>query len=125
MTGQRAALERLVDPSDADEQRDCPVARHTLRLDPVYSDLRRPPTGSASGSGTSAAGSGPATTAAAPTDTAGRSAAATAPAGSGTAYLLPTLITIFTGDRITGTDLTTLRLFVGAGGARIGPLCVN
>ena len=31
---------------------------------------------------------------------------------SGTVYALPTLIRIYTGDRITGTDLTTLHLGV-------------
>jgi hypothetical protein len=35
------------------------------------------------------------------------------------------LITIFTGDRITGTDLTTLRLFVTNGTAHIGHVCVT
>ena len=34
---------------------------------------------------------------------------------TGTVYALPTLIRIYTGDRITGTDLTTLHLGVQAG----------
>lgn len=117
MAAQRAALERLVDPGDAEQQSDCPVAHHTLRLEPVYSDLRRPPTGSVAATSMLATSATP--TSAAPTSATGSGSLAP------TAYLLPTLITIFTGDRITGTDLTTLRLFVAAGAARIGPLCVN
>ena len=44
---------------------------------------------------------------------------------AGTLYALPTLIRIFTGDRITGTDLTTLHIGVHDGAASITPLCVG
>lgn len=43
----------------------------------------------------------------------------------GTRYALPTLIRVYTGDRITGTDLTTLQLTVRAGAAYITPFCVG
>jgi hypothetical protein len=41
------------------------------------------------------------------------------------ALLLPTYITIYTGDRITGSDLTTLHLRVIDGRARTTALCVS
>jgi hypothetical protein len=100
VAAQRVALQRWVVQGEAKQQRDCPAAHNTLRLDAVYDDLRRTP-------------GEPST---APSTTSGP---------GHTEYLLPVLITIFTGDRITGTDLTTLRLFVTKGTARIGHLCVS
>jgi hypothetical protein len=46
-------------------------------------------------------------------------------AAGGTDYLLPAYITIYTNGRITGSDLTTLRLWVTAGVARTAALCVS
>lgn len=40
-------------------------------------------------------------------------------------YLLPTYITIYTGDRITGSDLATLHLWLVDGAARTSALCVS
>lgn len=40
-------------------------------------------------------------------------------------YLLPVYITIFTGDRISGSDLATLRLRLIGGAARTSALCVS
>lgn len=96
---QRATLNALVLPQSASAQAACPPATTTIRLEPVYQDLRT----------------------ADPADT---DPANPAPAGA-TTYLLPTLITIFTGSRITGTDLTTLRLFVSNGKANTSVLCVS
>ncbi len=96
---QRATLNALVLPRSASAQAACPPATTTIRLEPVYQDLRT----------------------ADPADT---DPASSAPEGA-TAYLLPTLITIFTGPRITGTDLTTLRLFVSDGKANTSVLCVS
>ena len=86
---QRAALEELAAPDEAEAQDRCPEARSTLRFDPAYRDLRQ------------------------------------APGGSAGEYLLPTYITIFTGDRITGSDVATIRLWIGDTGARTAALCVS
>jgi len=40
-------------------------------------------------------------------------------------YALPTLIRIYTGDRITGTDLTPLHLGVTGGDAYLHSLCLG
>lgn len=118
---QRAVLDRMVVHAESAAQRTCAVAMHTIRLDPVYTDLRRPPPDqSTSTSDPGSTGPVPAS----PVPNAAASGGVTEANGSG-AYLLPVLITIFTGDRITGTDLTTLRLFVTNGTAHIGHLCVT
>lgn len=126
---QRAVLDRLAQPDETDQQRDCPTAHTTLRLDPVYGDLRRPPDDRPTGSPTSPSGStsSPSTAAGASGLPPATDREPSSPAGSGAAtpYLLPVLITIFTGDRITGTDLATLRLFVIDGTARTQHLCVS
>ena len=74
----------------------CPSAPTTLRFEPVYAGLRPTPAWSS-------------------------------PHGvpAGTVYALPVLIRIYTGDRITGTDLATLRLGVRGHEASITPLCVG
>lgn len=48
-----------------------------------------------------------------------------APDGATGEYLLPAYITIYTDGRITGSDLTTLRLWVTHGTARTSALCVS
>ena len=57
------------------------------------------------------------------------SAAATAADAGGTVYGLPTLIRVFSGERLIGTDLTTLQMIVRSGGteaeAYLTPFCVN
>jgi len=45
--------------------------------------------------------------------------------GTPRAYLLPTLLRVHTGGRITGTDLTALVLTVQSGRARTPTLCVS
>jgi hypothetical protein len=93
---QRSALSAVVDPSLASTLDQCPTATSTLLFDPVYRDLRAVPGW--------AAPSGPLT---------------------GTVYALPSLVRIYTGDRITGTDLTTLHFGVQQGEAYLTPLCVG
>ncbi len=46
-------------------------------------------------------------------------------AAGGTEYLLPAYITIYTDGRITGSDLTTLRMWVTGGVAETAALCVS
>ena len=89
VAAQRAVLDRLSAPDEAEQQRACPEATTTLGFDPAYRDLRP------------------------------------APGGTAGEYLLPTYITIYTGGRITGSDLTTLRLWVVDGAARTAALCVS
>jgi hypothetical protein len=93
---QQAALADLVDPALASTLDQCPAATTTLHFEPVYRGLRASPDW-------------------------------TAPSGSlvGTVYAVPSLVRIYTGDRITGTDLTTLHLGVQAGEAYLTPLCVG
>lgn len=96
VAGQQAVLTTLVEPTLSSALDDCPPATTTLRFEPVYQGLRAAP------GWTGTTGS-----------------------LTGTVYALPTLIRIYTGDRITGTDLTTLHLGVDAGEAYITPLCVG
>lgn len=118
---QQAQLVALVDPARRDEVRRCPAATTTVRLEPVDQGLRELPAGS------------PATT---PTDSrstvrasdTATTDATTTVAGART-YALPTLIRIFSGDRLVGTDLTTLQLIVrpvdNDTEAYLTPFCVN
>ena len=92
---QQEALRRTVDPALLAELDRCPPAQTTLRFEPVYAGLRPDP------------------------DWRGPSGT---PAG--TVYALPTLIRIYTGDRITGTDLGTLFLGIEDGRALLAPVCV-
>jgi hypothetical protein len=98
---QQEQLGAHLDPARREEQRSCPTATTTLRLEPIEQGIRALPEPS-SGAGTD------------PT---------------GTAYALPTLIRIFSGNRLIGTDLTTLRLVVRTAGdgheAYLTPFCVN
>lgn len=86
---QRAILDRIVAPGEADAQQRCPEARTTLAFDPAYRDLRP------------------------------------APGGARDEYLLPTYITIYTGGRITGSDVANIRLWIDDGTARTAALCVS
>ena len=81
MAGQQAVAAPAGRAGTGSALDDCPPATTTLRFEPVYPGLRPRRAGPA------AAGS-----------------------LTGTVYALPTLIRIYTGDRITGTDLTTLHL---------------
>ncbi len=114
---QRRELDRLAAPGQRAQQKACPSAHSTLAFQPAYDDLRPAPpdtedTGASPGSAVTTDGSPSAPV------TGGVDA-------DGTAYLLPSFITIYTGERITGTDLTTLHLWVGGGRARTGALCVS
>jgi len=93
---QRSALSAPVDPALASTLDQCPTATSTLLFEPVYRDLRAVP-------------------------------GWTAPSGplTGTVYALPSLVRIYTGDRVTGTDLTTLHFGVQQGEAYLTPLCVG
>jgi hypothetical protein len=112
---QRAVLNRLAAPSEAGLQKECPAAQSTIRLDPVYTDLRSPPDDGSLGPTTTAASAA----------AGGITATGTAGVSAQREYLLPALITVFTGNRITATDLTTLQLFVMNGTARTAHLCVS
>jgi hypothetical protein len=96
VSDQQAAFAAAVEADSAQALADCPAATTTLLFRPVYPGLRPSP-GWAPQRG----------------------------ALSGTVYALPTLITIYTGDRVTATDLTTLHFGVAAGEAFLTPLCVN
>ena len=122
---QQAALIAHVDPARRAEAQSCPAATTTVRLEPVDQGLRslpEQPAGPPSGTDTvPPTGTGTGT----PTGT------------NATTYALPTLIRIFAGDRLIGTDLTTLRLIVTNTGTGTGtatgtgteayltPFCVN
>ena len=96
VAGQQAVLAAVVDPALSDAFRQCSPATTTLRFEPVYTGLRATPDW-------------------------------TGPDGTpaGTLYALPVLIRIYSGDRITGTDLTTVHVGVHGGAASITPLCVG
>ena len=96
VAGQQAALAAALEPDSTSALDDCPAATTTLRFLPVYSALRPSP------------------------EWTPRKAAL-----AGTVYALPTLIRIYTGDRVTATDLTTLHFGVSSGEAFITPLCVG
>jgi hypothetical protein len=128
---QRAELDRLVVPDQAARQRSCPPASGTIRFEPAYPSLRRPAvtTGQADGAtGASPAGSADRSPAGSASGPSGRSAGEPSEPGTdspGMEYLLPAFITIYTGGRITGNDLTTLHLWVEDGMARTPALCVS
>jgi hypothetical protein len=124
VAAQRAELETLAAPQQLAQQRACPAAHSTLKFQPAYRDLR---TASPEDIGTAPApGTGIGETVGAePSGAVTGSVTDGIDAPAGTAYLLPAFITIYTGSRITGTDLTTLRLWVTGGVARTGALCVS
>ncbi len=93
---QQSVLRGAVDPALLDQLDRCPAATSTLRIEPVYAALRPDPDWQGA-SGTPA----------------------------GTVYALPALIRIFTGDRVTGTDLGTIFLGVRDGRALLAPVCVS
>ena len=93
---QQKVLAQVVDSGAAAALRRCPPTTATLRFEPVYQGLRGTPDWRP--------------------DTGSL---------SGTVYALPTLIRIYTGDRITGTDLTTLHLGVRGDVALLTALCVS
>jgi len=96
VAGQQTVLSELIDPALVGGLDKCPPATTTLRFEPIYPALRPAP------------GWTPQTGAL-----------------GGTVYALPTLIRIYTGDRITGTDLTTLHLGVHDGEAYLTSLCLG
>ena len=94
VSGQQAALAAVLDDGQRSVQRSCAAGTTTLRFEPVYGRLAPTP-GWTPSQGTL----------------------------SGTVYAVPTLIRIYTGDRITGTDLTDLHVAVQDGRARLPALC--
>jgi hypothetical protein len=96
VAGQQTVLSHLIDPALVGGLDKCPPATATLRFEPIYQALRPAP------------------------DWTPRTGAL-----GGTVYALPTLIRIYTGDRITGTDLTTLHLGVHDGEAYLTSLCLG
>ena len=94
VSGQRTALAALLAGGQRSVQRRCAAASTTLEFEPVYGRLAPAP-GWTPSQGTL----------------------------DGTVYALPTLIRIYTGNRITGTDLTDLHLAVQDGRAWLPALC--
>ena len=95
-SGQQSALVALLDDGQRAVQGRCPASRTTVFLDPVYGGLTPAP--------------------------------GWRPAGgtlSGTVYALPTLIRIYTGNRITRTDLTDLHVAIDGGRVRFPALCLT
>lgn len=97
---QQTALVAAVHPDDAAAQRACPPATVTVRLLPVWTELRPDPQWRPSG------------------------AAASDPP-HGTVYRLPVLAEVYTAGLRTGTDMTLLRLAVVDGSAKLFALCLN
>lgn len=96
VVAQQSVLNRLVSTGQRQVQDRCPQPTTTISFDPVYARLAPSP--------------------------GWRSANGTLP---GVLYALPTLIHIYTGNRITGTDLTDLHLSVDAGRVTFPALCVH
>ena len=96
VSGQQSALAALLDDGQQAVQARCAAATTTLKFEPVYARLAPAP-GWLPRQGTM----------------------------SGAVYSLPTLIRIYTGNRITGTDLTDLHLAVKDGRARLPALCLS
>jgi hypothetical protein len=96
VASQETVLTALIDPALVGGLDRCPPATATLRFEPIYPALRPAP-GWAPQAGTL----------------------------GGTVYALPTLIRIYTGERLTGTDLTTLHLGVHDGEAYLTSLCLG
>jgi hypothetical protein len=96
VSGQQTALAALLDSGQRSVQSACSAATTTLRFEPVYGRLAAAP-GWRPGKGTL----------------------------SGTVYAVPTLIRIYLGNRITGTDLTDLHVSVHAGRAWLPALCLG
>lgn len=92
---QRAILEKWAAPAEKIAQHECPAATTTLEFAPAWRNLRPDPI----------------------TTTVDTS-------HNGVAYLLPTLIRIYDGERITGTDMVSLRLWIRDNTAYISALCV-
>jgi hypothetical protein len=124
VAAQRSELTSLAAPDELAKQRACPAAHSTLAFQPAYRDLRPAPADPDTTHGSTPAGAD-GSPSAAPAMTAGSATATAGSSVAGVGYLLPAFITIYTGNRITGTDLTTLHLWVIGGTARTGALCVS
>jgi hypothetical protein len=96
VAGQQAALDQLVSSGQSAVQSRCPPAKNTITFEPVYARLAPAPDWKPS-SGTL----------------------------PGAVYSLPTLIRVYTGDRITSTDLTDLHLSVEGGKGWLPALCLS
>ena len=96
IAAQQAELAGAVAPAQRSAQLSCPAPTGTIALDPVYDRLAAAPRWKPS------SGVLP-----------------------GTLYALPTLIRIYTGNRLTATDLTELHLSVTAGRVEFAALCVG
>ncbi len=96
VAAQEAALATLVSGGQSSVQSRCPAASSTISFEPVYARLAPSP------GWTPTSGTLP-----------------------GTVYSLPTLIRVYTGDRITGTDLTDLHVSVQDGRGWLPALCLS
>ena len=93
---QQALLSGLVSAAQATQQQACPRVTVTISMEPVYARLAASP-GWRPNSGSL----------------------------PGTVYAVPTLIRIYTGDRITGTDLTDLHLAIDDGRMVLPAVCLR
>jgi len=93
---QQAHLRRLTSSGQLAVQHKCPPATSTVTFEPVYARLAAVPNW--------------------------RPTSGSLP---GVVYALPSLIHIYTGSRIVGTDLTELRLAVDGGEVRLAALCLR
>ncbi len=96
VAAQQSVLSGLVSPAQAAEQHACPPVTVTISMQPVYARLAASP--------------------------GWRPSSGTLP---GTIYAVPTLIRIYSGDRITGTDLTDLHLAIDDGRMTLPAVCLR
>jgi len=96
VTAQQSVLRQVVSSGQLGVQNRCPTPAVTIELEPVYARLTAAPDW--------------------------RPASGTLP---GVVYALPTLIRVYTGDRITGTDLTDLHLAIDGGRITFSALCLQ
>jgi len=96
VAAQQSVLLGLISAGQSSAQSRCPAVTVTISMQPVYARLAPSP------------GWRPAT-------------------GSlpGTVYAVPTLLRIYTGDRITGTDLTDLHLAIADGRVTFPAICLR
>ncbi|WP_420122566.1 hypothetical protein [Nakamurella sp.] len=130
VAAQQAELLARTDPDRRGEVQRCPDATTTVRFEPVDRGLRAAP-GSPDGPDGSIGSDGSVGSNGSngSTGSGGKGGSTPATAPGGTAYRWPALIRIYSGDRVVGTDLTTLQIIVRSGGtgveAYLTPFCVN
>lgn len=121
---QQVVLLDRTDPDRRAEVQRCPAATSTVRFEPVDRGLRAAP-----GSPKAPDGVGDQDRSGEKAEPAGTGTSNPEAGSDGRAYQWPTLIRIYAGDRVVGTDLTTLQITVRSDGpgveAYLTPFCVN